>query len=53
VGDAPADLELAGTVGAFALLGEAAPDLPPNAFLVDRAGPEGFAEAVAALLART
>ncbi|HWO69593.1 MAG TPA: HAD family phosphatase [Actinomycetota bacterium] len=53
VGDAPADLELAGTVGTFALLGEAAPDLPPNALLVDRAGPEGFAEAVAALLART
>lgn len=52
VGDAPADLELAGTVGAFVLLGGPAPDLPRNALVVGRAGPEGFAEAVAALLAR-
>jgi len=52
VGDAPADLELAGIVGTFALLGEAAPDHPPNALLLGRAGPEGFAEAVAALLDR-
>ncbi|HXF73206.1 MAG TPA: HAD family phosphatase [Actinomycetota bacterium] len=51
VGDAPSDLELAGVVGRFVLLGEAAPGGPSSA--APRPGPEGFAQAVEALLATT